>query len=89
MAAGEGRLQTDDAIPVHHDPQQRLAAPGVFELALTGDDRLLEAPPPVRVDLGLESADLPEPHPRLRHAIRPIRMGLKMVPGRPPDPRAA
>ena len=81
VAAGEGRLQTDDADFLSTtSPQQRLAAPGVFELALhPGDDRPMEALPPVRVDLGLQSADLPEPHPRLRHAIRPIRMGLAMV----------
>ncbi len=81
MAAGPGRLQVDDAAFLEATtPLQELPQTGVYELALhPGDGRALEELPPVRVDLGLEDATFPAPHPRLSHVVRPLRIGLAQV----------
>ena len=81
VAAGPGRIRVSDpGFLEATTPLQDLAQPGVFELALhPGDGTPFDALPPVEVDLELEDADFPDPHPKLRHAIRPVRVGLAQV----------
>ncbi len=76
-----GRLHVDDAdFLATTGPLQELDAPGLFELAILPPGAAgLDAAPPVTVDLGLESGDLPALHPRMQHAARPLRVGAAMV----------
>lgn len=81
VAAGPGRLRVDDpGFLEATTPLQELPAPGLFELALhPGDATPFDDLPAVTVELGLEDADFPAPHPKLRHAMRPLRVGAAMV----------
>ncbi len=81
LAAGPGRLCVDDPeFLATTSPLQELSQPGLYELAVhPGDGRPFEAIEPVVVDLGLTTAEPPVTHPKLVHAVRPLRLGLAMV----------
>jgi carbonic anhydrase/acetyltransferase-like protein (isoleucine patch superfamily) len=78
-----GRVEiTDPAWWEVFGPLQRLG-PGQTELGArpAGGPDAIDALPPLPLDLGLKTPPLPAPHPRLRHVVRPLRLGPRMVHG--------
>ena len=80
-AAGVGRLRSrDDRFSDNTGPLQDVPEPGLYELALhPGGGAALEDLDPVDVDLGLVDLPMPDLHPALARAMRPLRGGAAVV----------
>lgn len=84
VAAAQGqpaRLKVDDPLWLQGTgPLQQQEEPGLYELAVMPPGQpAWERCPPLVLDLGLETPDLPELHPRMQHVKRPLRVGGAMV----------
>ncbi len=80
-AAGPGRLRSrDDGFWDNTGPLQDVPEPGLYELALhPGGGAPLDELDPVDVDLGLVDVPMPEVHPAMARAMRPLRGGAAVV----------
>ena len=84
-AAGPGRLRVESADYARaYEPLQDLAAPGLYEIGLhpAGQGALPERfpdLPPLSVDLGLQSQEMPDVHPALAFASRPLPVSAALV----------
>jgi len=85
IAAGPGRLRVDSAdYAAAYEALQDLPSPGLYEIGLhpagqgAPPDRFPELPP-VTVDLGLQAQEMPDVHPALAFASRPLPVSAALV----------